>query len=208
VTVGRKLGFFGGTFDPIHCGHLILAEQAREQLELDQVLFVPACVPPHKPHSRITDSRRRLEMVQLAIAGNPAFLENDLEIRRGGISFTVESLEQLRQQAPDDELYVLMGSDSLAEFPTWYRPDRIVELAMLVVAGRRHPDADTSRLPAITIAGELPVVPQMVIDVPFVDIRGTDIRRRVADGRSIRYLVPAAVEAYIASRKLYQTQMP
>src|SRR5262245_16024054 len=130
-----RLGIFGGSFDPVHTGHLILAEQCREQARLDRVLFVPAARPPHKTRE-LTPFHHRAEMRTLAIAGNPAFVVDELEKDRPGPSFTADTLEQLHQREPEAELWLILGADSLFDVPRWYRPERILELAGLLVVGR------------------------------------------------------------------------
>lgn len=203
--MGRKLGVFGGTFDPIHVGHLIHAEHCRDQLDLDAVLFVPASLPPHKPADSITDGRHRLDMIRLAIAGNVGFEARDLELQRGGVSFTVQTLDSIHEQHVDAELYFLMGADSLADFHNWRQPERIVELARLAIARRSVSESDdraNRAWPAVPAA--LPDDRIVEISSPMVAISSSQIRKRVAEGRSIRYLVPAAVEAYIHAHGLYR----
>src|SRR5262245_46962779 len=135
----RRIGLFGGTFDPPHVGHLVLAECARDRLGLDEVRFIPAGQPPHKRSHPVSPSARRVAMVRLAVRGNPAFEVSMIEARRRGPSFTVETLPHLAAATPRARLYLLMGADSLDEFPTWREPERILSLATLVVA--RRPDA-------------------------------------------------------------------
>lgn len=200
--MSRKLGVFGGTFDPIHLAHLIVAEQARDQLGLDKLILLPAAIPPHKQQREISDGKHRLEMTRLAAADNPAFEVSDLELRRKGLSYTAETLRLLHEEHPDDELFLLLGGDSLADLPNWYRPNEIRRLATLAVAAR--PGA------AIQQPGDLPIISSdsdgkgvLVVNIPQMEISSTDIRQRIAVGRSIRYLVPAAVEAYIVAHGLY-----
>lgn len=131
-----RLGIYGGTFDPIHYGHLLLAECCREQCQLDQVWFMPAEVPPHKQAQPLTAGRQRVEMLQLAIGGHEAFAVSRLELERGGVSFTVDTLAQLHQEDPTRELFLLLGADSLLDLPNWREPERICSLATLVVVGR------------------------------------------------------------------------
>jgi nicotinate-nucleotide adenylyltransferase len=194
--IGR-LGVFGGTFDPIHIAHLVLAEQAREQLRLDQVLFVPAAVPPHKIGKGISPPKVRLEMVELAVAGHPQFAVSDVELRRTGPSYTVDTLRYLRERHPTAEMFLLLGADSLLDFPNWREPDAILSLARLGVMNRHGASGGVGYFdprPPETVAA---------IEAPTLEISGTDIRNRVNEGRSIRYLVPAAVEAFIRAEKLY-----
>jgi nicotinate-nucleotide adenylyltransferase len=200
-----RIGVFGGTFDPVHLGHLVMAEQCREQARLDQVWFVPAARPPHKSEADITSFERRAEMLALAVAGNPAFHVNDLEKNRPGPSFTVETLESLKQTRPGNDYFWILGSDSLTDLPMWRAPGRILELAgLLIVARPGHPVWDEEQLRA---ALQLqPNVPLRIAEIaaPLIDISSRDLRRRAADGRNLRYLVPRAVECYIEQHRLYK----
>ncbi len=195
-----RLGLYGGTFDPIHLGHLILAEQCREACGLDRVWLVVAGSPPHKPGGR-TPVGHRLEMVRIAIAGHPAFAASDIEANRPGPHYSVETLEAIRRDHPDDELFFLIGADSLADLPTWREPERIARLATIVVVNRPGiEEVDPARLPDFG-TGALPLA---WVSIPPVGIASSDLRRRMADGRSIRYMVPRGVEAYIEAHGLYR----
>jgi nicotinate-nucleotide adenylyltransferase len=200
-----RLGIFGGSFDPVHYGHLLLAESAREQARLDEVWFVPAAVPPHKQAKTLSDDRHRVEMLQLAIGGHKAFQVSEIELQRGGASYTFETLEQIHAQRPSDDLFFLMGGDSLRDLSTWRNPQRICELASILVVHR--PDAlvpDWEVLRAMMSAERFAAAPPMVVEMPLVDFSSTDIRARVAQGRSIRYRLPPAVEKYIETQRLYR----
>ncbi len=198
-----KVGVMGGTFDPIHLAHLILAEQARVFLGLDRVLFVPAGAPWRKAERRIAPVADRVAMVRAALAGDPYFEVSLIESERRGPSYTVDTLSVLqRQLGPQAELYFILGQDALADLPNWREPARIVQLARLAVAARPgcpRPDPAALERAVPGIQERIDVVP-----MPQVDISSTDIRRRVAQGLSIRFLVPAAVEAYIAAHGLYR----
>ena len=200
-----RLGIFGGTFDPVHTAHLLLAETFREELRLDEVRFVPAAVPPHKQDDEITEGEKRVEMLKLALAGHPSFRVDTSELSRAGVSYTVESLRRLREDLPDAEIFFLMGGDSLAEFLTWKEPGEILKLATPVVA-RRGSDAplDWSHLTAVASAERLAEIQQSQFATPLIDVSSTDIRRRRAAGRSIRYRLPRAVEEYILAQRLYE----
>lgn len=195
-----RLGLFGGTFDPIHVGHLILAELCREACGLDQVWFVVAGEPPHKPRGR-TALSDRLEMTRIAIAGHPAFAVSELEAHRPGPHYSVETLDAVRRQRPDDTLFFLIGADSLADLPFWREPERIVRMASLVVVNR--PGGEASGFPS---SFELPpdAQPVLAVTIPPIGIASTELRQRVAAGRSIRYQVPRGVEAYIEAQGLYR----
>lgn len=198
---GPRLGIFGGTFDPIHIGHLVIATELRHALDLDQVLFVPSGHPPHKADQTISPDADRLAMLQLAIADNPAFAISRLDLDRPGPSYTADLLALLHEQYPEAHLIFLMGEDSVRDLPAWRQPERIVTLAELGVASR--PNIETNleaifrRIPAAR--GRITIVPTTLID-----ISASELRRRVRDGAPIRYLVPAAVESYIMTTVLYQ----
>lgn len=198
-----RLGLFGGTFDPVHLGHLILAEQCREQCRLDQVWFLPSGSPPHKPAVGISPGKHRIEMLELATAGHSAFVVSRLEIDRTGTTFTVDTLQQLRQEDPQRELYFLIGADSLADLPTWREPERIAQLAVIVAANRGdRPLPDTHALRQQV--GDLIASRIQSATIPGIDLSASDIRRRVREGNSIRFMVPRPVELYIAEHGLYR----
>lgn len=194
-----RIGIYGGTFDPIHQGHLILAEACREACGLDQVWFVVAGAPPHKPAGR-TDASHRVEMARLAVAGHPSFSVSDRETRRPGPHYSVDTLQAIREEQPDAELSFLIGGDSLVDLPQWREPGRILQLATLVVANRAGFDPAP---PAIPPAPGDPPLPIRHVAIPPIGIASSDLRRRLGEGRSIRYQVPAAVAAYIAAHRLY-----
>lgn len=200
-----RVGIFGGTFDPVHLAHLILAEQCREQGKLDQVLFVPAALPPHKQQQALTSFAQRVEMLSLAISGHAAFRIEDLEKDRPGPSYTVDTLTQLHQARPGDELCFILGSDSLRELPLWVQPRRILELAELLVPVRADwPVPIESELRALLQLDAAFPLRWQVIDAPLITLSSRDIRKRIAEGRSVRYMIPRAVEAYIADKGLYK----
>lgn len=200
-----RLGIFGGTFDPVHLGHLILAEQCREQAKLDRVLFVPAARPPHKQERELTKFDQRVEMLALAISGHPAFRIDELEKNRPGPSYTYVTLEELRHQHPGAELCLLVGADSLHDLPQWVQPRRILELATLVVMPRpgwELAELDSLR-ESLALEADFPLRLQLV-HAPLIDVASRDLRARIAQGRSVRYMIPRAVEAYIAEKGLYR----
>ena len=195
-----RLGLFGGTFDPIHLGHLILAEQCRESLGLEKLWFVVAGEPPHKRGGERTAVSHRLEMARLAIAGNPAFEVSDIEANRPGPHYSVETLAEIKAQRPDDELFFLIGADSLVDLPTWREPEGIARLASIVVVNRPGVDAPADPLPDFG-PGALPL---QTVTIPPIGIASRDLRERLAAGRSVRYQIPRAVEAYIDAHGLYR----
>ena len=193
-----RLGLFGGTFDPIHLGHLILAESCREALGLDRLWFVVSGVPPHKQAGR-TPVGDRLEMVRIAIAGHPAFEVSEIEATGSGPHYSFSTLEQITRERPEDDLFFLIGADSLLDLPGWRRPERIAELAHLVVVGR----------PGFSLPDPMPDLgpfakPIKRVESPQIEIASSELRRRLADGRSVRYQVPRGVEAYIEAKGLYR----
>jgi nicotinate-nucleotide adenylyltransferase len=204
-----RVGVFGGTFDPVHFGHLILAEQAREQARLDEVWFVPAARPPHKPEHALTRFDQRVEMLQLAVAGNPAFRVDELEKERDGPSYTADTVAELRRRAPAGELLLLVGSDTLLDLGQWHQPERILrEVALLVTTRPGHPVPPPDQLRGrLGLAPDVPLRYQTV-ETPLVDLSSRDLRRRAAAGRSLRYLTPRAVEVYVAQRGLYRAGPP
>ena len=196
------IGVMGGTFDPIHLGHLAIGEEAREALSLDVVRFVPAGEPPHKPAGSVTSVEHRLAMVELAIAGNPAFELSRIEVERPGPSYTVDTVEALANDA--DELVLILSAETFAELPTWHEPERLFEATRIAVVPREgYPAPDPAWLAEAFPGRELRVT---YLEGPRLGLSSTAIRARVAAGRSIRYLVPEAVEAYIAQHDLYRTE--
>ena len=202
-VVAGSLGILGGTFDPIHHGHLVIAEEAREALGLERVLLVPAATPPHKPGRPVTAPEHRLAMTELAIADNPALTVSRIELDRGGRSYSVDTLEALRaERGPDAGVpWFILSSEALAEFPTWRMPGRILELCRLAVVPRGGYEA----LDAGWVTDHFPGQEDRVLFLPglLLPISGSVVRRRAAAGRSVRYLVPDAVARYIAEHRLY-----
>lgn len=200
--VAARLGVIGGTFDPPHYAHLVLAENARVQLSLDRVLFVPAGSPPHKPERPITSVHHRVAMVRAAIANNRVFVPSLVDVEREGPHYTVDTLTILRKRYSRADFYFLIGGDSLAEFDTWRHPAEILELTRLAVMQRPGWETDVEEL-----SETLPGVRDRLawLDAPSLEISGTDLRRRVARGLPIRYLVPDGVEQYVRAHGLYET---
>jgi nicotinate-nucleotide adenylyltransferase len=216
----QKIGILGGTFNPVHYGHLAAAEEIRDRLKLDRVLFIPSFIPPHKQEDEVPPAIHRMEMVRLAIAGNPAFVPSDVEIRRGGRSYTLDTVETLRADHPGAELFFITGLDSFLEIQTWSHWDRLLTLCTFVVLSRPgYRFTDLLKIPflkpaereitgldrgertqAVVTAGAITVFLELI---PLYDISSTDIRRRTREGRSVKYLLPDAVEIYIIKNKLY-----
>jgi nicotinate-nucleotide adenylyltransferase len=199
-----RLGIFGGTFDPVHYGHLLLAECCREQCALDAVWFLPAGVPPHKQKGELSPAEARIDMLELAVAGNDAFSVCRYETDRGGVNYTAETLEHLRSEEPGRELFFLLGADMFHDLPRWRRPQRICELALPVAVRRAgQPALSFEGLSGVVAPERIEAMRAQQVEMPEIGISATDIRRRVAAGRSIRYLVPRAVEKYIETHSLY-----
>jgi nicotinate-nucleotide adenylyltransferase len=197
-----RLGVLGGTFDPPHVGHLILAEEARTSLELERVLFVPAGDPWRKAGQHVTPAEHRLAMLRLALASDSYFEVCMLEVERPGPSYTVDTLEALRRQhGPGLELYFILGEDALHDLPNWKDPERIVTLAWLAVAPRAQGSTPTTSDREAGVSGLSQRI--VAIDMPIIDISSTALRARARAGLSLRYLVPLAVEEYIGRHGLY-----
>jgi nicotinate-nucleotide adenylyltransferase len=198
------LGIMGGTFDPIHLGHLAIGEEAREALSLDAVLFVPAGEPPHKPVGAVTAAAHRVAMVGLAIADNPSFELSTVEIERAGPSYTVDTVEELARRRSGTDLYLIVSAETFAQLPTWHEPDRLFASARIAVVPREgYPAPDPAWLGDAFPGREARVT---YLEGPRLGLSSTAIRERVASGRSIRYLVPSAVDAYISDHDLYRTE--
>lgn len=185
-----RIGVFGGSFNPIHYGHLLLAETARETLALDRVVFIPAHTPPHKTSTQLLPGPVRLEMVQLAVRDHPAFVASDIELLRQGTSYSIDTVKALHEQLPQAKLFLLLGEDMLSV--KWFAWKEIARLC--TVAAARRPEAK-------------PVKRRQGVkwlEMPPVGISSTELRKRAAAGRSLRYLVPPAVERFIRERGLYR----
>lgn len=196
-----RVGVFGGTFDPVHVGHLIVAMELRHALKLDRLIFVPAGRPPHKTAQDIVDDTDRVAMLRLAIAETPELELSTLDLDHGALSYTADLLVRLQQQLSAARLFFLMGNDSLRDFPNWFEPDRIVSLAELGVAARLGAPVDLAALEATVPATRGRV---HLVETPLIGVASRDIRRRVRRNEPIRFQVPPSVERYIRSRGLYR----
>jgi nicotinate-nucleotide adenylyltransferase len=190
-----RLGVFGGTFDPPHVGHVSLARELQESRVLDEVVWIPAGLPPHKPANRLTSPELRMEMTRAAIAGCAHQSVSDIEVRREGRSYTVDTLRALRSERPDATPVLIMGSDQFAELASWHEPEEVVRLAEVCVWARGD-DNPTTILPPLDVVWS-------AADVPPVDVSSSEVRRRVREGRPYRDLVPAAVADIIERENLY-----
>jgi nicotinate-nucleotide adenylyltransferase len=202
------LVLFGGTFDPIHHGHLLVARAVAEQLEVGKVILIPSAQPPHKANHAISPAANRLQMASLAVEGDALFEISDCELHRSGPSYTLETVRHFRQMyGPEVPLYWLIGADSIRELPGWYRIGELVEECTIVSAGRpRYDLRDMGALAAALNEGQIARLQEYQMDTPLIEISATEMRRRVAEGLSIRYMTPRAVEAYILAQKLYSRE--
>ena len=199
-----KIGIFGGSFDPVHYGHLILAERCRESVGLDQVWFMPCSLGPHKQDGAHGSDRQRLEMLDLALSGHESFLLSRIELDRGGVSYTVDTLKQIRETNPDDQLFFLLGDDSLENFENWREPEQILEMARLRVVNRPGSgEVDYSVLMQFVDENRYEEIRETTVECPMIEISSSDIRKRLQAGKSIRYLTPRSVEKYIETQKVY-----
>lgn len=201
----RRIGIYGGSFDPIHMGHLLVAETCREQLQLDEVRFIPAHVSPFKVDQYPSDDKQRMEMLQLAVSGQDSFLVDSRELERGGVSYTVDTLRELHQEMPGNEFYFLMGADSLVDFLKWKEPKEICRLAWIVVVGRGgHAEISWSVLEGLLDKGRYQQTLGMKINMPLIELSSSELRERAATGRSLRFRMPRSVEQYIKTNQLYR----
>lgn len=195
-----RIGILGGTFNPPHLGHLVAAQEAYRELDLDRVVLIPAGIPPHKPVDDEPGPEHRLELCRLAVGDDERFSVSDLELRREGPSFTVDTLKTLRTQSPSDDLFLILGGDIAAGLPRWHEPERVLELATVAIAKRRGTaKAAVQDALAQLKGGEGARFFQM----PRIGISSTMVRRRVRAGQPIRYFVPDGVMHYIETHRLY-----
>jgi nicotinate-nucleotide adenylyltransferase len=204
----QAIGILGGTFDPIHFGHLAIGEAVREALGLDRVLFVPSAIPPHRPGRPIAPADHRLAMVEAAIASNPAFAVSLVEIDRGGLSYSVDTVEQLAAElgSPGDapDLWFILSTEALRGLPAWHQPERLLRACRLAIV----PRAGDEPLPEGWLEAHFPDFVERFrwLDGPHIQVSASDIRARAAAGHSVRYLVPDAVAAYIGDHELYRSE--
>lgn len=201
----KRIGIIGGSFDPVHAGHLIIAQDAAERLGLSEVVFIPAAIPPHKRHAQRADAGHRLNMLKLATEADPRFSVSDIELRRGGISYTVDTLKAMREIHPDAALFLIVGSDTLVDFHTWHETDALLEMCELATFIRPGEDsidgiAGKIKLPSAQKERLL----KNVVEAHRIEISSTEIRQRRREGMAIRYLVPVPVEGYICEHGLYK----
>lgn len=203
----KSIGVFGGTFDPVHSGHLIVAEEVRFRLELDYILFIPAGRPWLKVNRVVTPAVHRLAMLKLAISSNSEFQLSTIEIERPGPSYTIDTIRSLQTQLGDEtKLFFILGCDTLNELPRWKEPPELVKMCRFVAVPRQDcpkPDLNSLEKAIPGVASNI-----ILLDVPIIGISSSEIRRRIAEGKSIRYLVPQGVERYIREHRLYCEPAP
>lgn len=199
----KKVGIIGGTFNPIHIGHLIMAERAYEEFELDEILFIPAGISYFKDQSTILDKKTRIALTGEAIGDNPHFALSTIECDRAGNSYTYETLEELKSKNPDTQYYLIIGADSLVQMELWQKPENILRDAIILVAKRQGPTTQEflDKMEEIKAKYNADI---RVIPCTYIDISSTEIRVRVKAGKSIRYLVPEVTENYIKKHHLYE----
>jgi nicotinate-nucleotide adenylyltransferase len=192
-----KVGIMGGTFDPVHIGHLIAAQHACEQAELDEVWFMPTNIPPHKEVGSKTSPQQRWDMVCLAVEGHPRFRPFDMELKKGGVSYSIDTVIELQMKYPGIHFYYIIGADMVQYLPKWYRVDDLVKLITFIGLQRSGYTLDMSELPeAIRQA-------LIIAEMPLIELSSTMIRQRQAEGKSVRYLVPDRVSEYIEVNGIY-----
>ncbi|SEQ42661.1 nicotinate-nucleotide adenylyltransferase [Ignavigranum ruoffiae] len=191
----QRIGILGGTFNPPHLGHLLMAEQVGKQLELDEVWFMPTAKPPHAPGKQTIAANHRLEMVKLAIQDNPLFKLQAYEVYKGGTNYSVDTMQHFVQAFPEADFYFIVGEDSVRDLPTWHRVEELSQLVQFV--GIRRPGTENFNS----------IFPVIWVDSPLIDLSSTEIRLRVYLEQSIRYQVPPAVEAYIIQHQLYAMEV-
>lgn len=200
----KRLGIAGGSFNPVHNGHLLAARAFLERFDLQRVLLIPTARPPHKDNGGMEAEKHRYLMTRLAVCGDPCFEVSDIEIKRPGLSFTIDTIRYLRQVYPGTELYLLLGLDAVIQIGTWKEPDHIAELCQSIVIVNR-PGFEAADWQARVREASPGFAGKMtLLEIPGVDISSTDIRRRIKQGLPISYLLPGVVEQYIYHQGLYR----
>lgn len=198
-----KIGVLGGTFNPIHMGHLILANEIGEAAALDKVLFIPAYYPPHKTISDMVSGEHRLRMVARAVADNPLLSSSDVELRLKGVSYTIETIKQLRRENPGDDFYFIIGADSVPELASWYKIHELTDICSFLIGERPGHLLQWKRLEATLPVAKVQQMKRGVYPTTSIGISSSMIRTRISQGKSIRYYTPYTVEAYIHKHSLY-----
>ncbi|MEI6890966.1 MAG: nicotinate-nucleotide adenylyltransferase [Pontiella sp.] len=204
-SVTKRIGIFGGTFDPVHVGHLVIAQDAAEQLGLSEIIFIPAAIPPHKQHVQQSSAEHRLSMLDVALEGDVRFNVSDIEARRGGVSYTFDTICEVKSNQSDIDLVLIVGSDTLIDLHNWYKIDELLGLCE-VASFRRPGDGDLKQIEQKVNLPEhyKKQVLKNSFESHMIGISSTEVRMRVAEGLSIKYLVPPEVETYIFEQSLYR----
>lgn len=190
---GRKIGILGGTFNPPHIGHLIIADQVKDQLDLEKILFIPSAIPPHQIEKGTISAEHRIAMLERTIGDNGSFEIDEIEINRGGKSYTYDTIKELKEKNPEVEFYFIIGADMVEDLPNWYKIDELIKMVQFVAVNRPNYDSKTP-------------YPVIVVDVPDIDISSSLIRQKVKDDCSINYLVTSETKEYIESEGLYKDE--
>ena len=195
-----KIGLYGGTFDPVHIGHLLLAEWIRDELDLHEIIFIPAAIPPHKQDATISPPGIRWQMLKLSIQGNPSFKISDFELKNENVSYSLKTIQHYRHtlKKSRDNLFFLIGADNLATFSSWYKPNQILKNCQVVVY--RRTGSTTADVP------DEYITKMKIMKNPLIDISSSEIRNRIRNGQSVKYMIPQSVEALIYEKNLYKNK--
>lgn len=193
IDVGnrRRIGILGGTFNPPHIGHLIIADQVRNQLDLEKILFLPTADPPHSTNKTTIDEKYRVKMVESVVKGNPTFEMDLTEIKRGGKSYTFDTIKELKEQHSDVDYYFIIGADMVEDLPTWHNIDELIKIVQFVAVNRSSYSLDTP-------------YPIIRVDVPIIEVSSTELRKKIANNCSVKYLIPDETIEYIETEGLYK----
>lgn len=202
----KRIGIMGGTFDPVHNGHLLLGKQAYEEYHLDEIWYMPSHIPPHKKDHKITAGTDRIEMLKLALKDLPYCVVSDFEMRREGNTYTAHTLELLKEEAPEDQFYFIIGADSLFQIEQWYHPEKVMALTSFLVSGREYPGAERTFEEQITYLTQKYNARIHLLHNDEISVASAEIRRRIAEGSPVSNDIPETVEQYIRAHGLYQVK--
>lgn len=199
----KRIGIMGGTFDPVHNGHLLLGKQAYEEYQLDEIWYMPSHIPPHKKDHTITAGTDRIEMLKLALKDLPYCIVSDFEMKREGNTYTAHTLELLKEEAPENQFYFIIGADSLFQLEQWYHPEKVMALTSFLVSGREYPGAERTMEEQIAYLSEKYGARIYPLHNEEICVASADIRRRISEGAAVSDDIPETVEQYIKTRGLY-----
>lgn len=200
----KRIGIMGGTFDPVHNGHLLLGKQAYEEYELDEIWYMPSHIPPHKKDHAITDGKDRIAMLKLALKDIPYCSVSEFEMKRDGNTYTAQTLELLKQEYPHHKFYFIIGADSLFQLEHWYHPEKVMALTTLLVSGRTYENAACTLKEQILYLAEKYQANIQILHNKEFDVSSAELRNDISEGRAVSELIPEAVEAYIKEHGLYR----